>query len=71
MLTETKQFGKKSKNDFGRDPPPLPKYALIFMEWICYVISEEMSFEVFSPISSLVNENEIKSQKIKNAKFKK
>ena len=34
---------------------------MVFLEWICYVISEEMSFEVFSPIwSHAVNENEKK-----------
>ncbi len=40
-----------------------------FLEWIVYVLSEEMSFEGFSPIWSHVNENEkkiVKNQKMQN-----
>ncbi len=38
---------------------------LDFFEWICNVISEEMSFDLFSPIWSHVNKNEKKIVKEK------
>ncbi len=43
-----------------------------FWESICYVLSEEMSFEVFSPIWSHANANEkkiVKKKKIKKCKI--
>ncbi len=40
-----------------------------FREQIWCVLSEEMSFEAFTPIWSHVNENEKKLPKIQNLKF--
>ena len=39
---------RQSLYNVGRDPPRRKQDLL---EWICYVLSEEMSFEIFSPIS--------------------
>ncbi len=39
-------------------------------EQICCALSEEMSFEIFSPIWFHVNENEKKLAKIENLKFR-
>ncbi len=49
----------------------LPRSMHEFLGVIMLWNFEEMSFEVFSPIWSHVNENETKIVKIKNAKFKK
>ncbi len=40
-----------------------------FREQIWCVVSDEMSFENFTPICSHVNENEEKLSKIQNLKF--
>ncbi len=40
-----------------------------FREQIWCVVSEEMSFETFTPLWSHVNENEKKLAKIQNLKF--
>ncbi len=41
-----------------------------FGEQICRVLSDKISFEVFSPIWSHVNENEKNLAKIQNLKFR-
>ncbi len=59
VLTKTKKKKKKmakiqelkfynSLDNFGIYPPK--KYAWFFLEWICRVLSEEMSFEIFTHI---------------------
>ncbi len=52
VLTKTPKNGKiqnlkfhNSLNNFGRDP--LYEYVRMFLEWICCVVSEQMSFEFF------------------------
>ncbi len=42
---------------------------MIFWEQICCALSDKMSFEVFSPIWSHVNENENNLAKIQILKF--
>ncbi len=64
---------RQSLYNFGRDLPRNMHVFFFFLEWICYVISEEMSFEVISPMWSHANENEkkiVKSQKYKILKKK-
>ena len=53
-----------SFNNFGRDPPP--GVYMNFGEQIWCVLSEEMSFQIFSPIWFHVNENKKKNCKKSN-----
>ncbi len=57
---------RQSLKNFSRDPPY--KYEW-FLEWICYVLSEEMSLEVFLLYSLMSAKRKHKSLNIKNAKI--
>ncbi len=63
---------RKSFYNFGTDPPY--KYACFFFFFgvnLCYVISEEMSFEVFSPYGPMLTNTKNIRKKSKMQNFPK
>ncbi len=70
MLAKTKNIWQKAKFKFHNSLSNLHVVEILlgnmhdFWEWIWSVFSEEMSFEIFSPILSYVNEKDKKNRKL-------